>query len=255
VNVLLLGAIATSGVIALAILAVMPAFLEAAHHESDPRLMISFSIVDENTPEWCRDVAAILQKHEVKATVFVTGKVAKSDSDCISLLSRNERLDIGSQTFNFRNLTSISDYSEALREVEWGKSAVDSAGNLDSRLFKAPYGSTDDNIFSYLSRSGIYADFSYNDHYNVSRDGIFVRMDSKSYRGIESQSVFLSGLESNNIPVIVEFDSSIESEMIDTFITELKMREGFGLDIQLVNASDLVRQDLTIRNGKSEGPS
>jgi peptidoglycan/xylan/chitin deacetylase (PgdA/CDA1 family) len=168
-------------------------------------------------------------------------------------LSSNDNLDIGSQTFNFRNLTSISDYQEALREVEQGKRAVDLAGGVDSRLFKAPYGSTDDNIFSYLSRSGILVDFSYDDHYNKYQDGLFVRFESKSYHGIDHQPEFFYNLDSIKAPVIIEFDSNTDVDIIDDFISELRAAKGYGYDIGFVNASDLSRLELTIRKQASGG--
>lgn len=57
-------------------------------------------------------------------------------------------IDIGSQTCSYSNLTSICDYGTALKEIPKDKQAVYASGNLNSRLFKAPYRDNDGNIYS-----------------------------------------------------------------------------------------------------------
>ena len=132
--------------------------------------MLVFSIVSEDTPsDWLASILAVFRKYNVPATVFVTGKFASSHPEWIGDLADN--IDVGSQTYSYVSLTSITDYLLQLDEVKKGKNAVDFAGNLDSRLFMAPFGDTDDNIYSLLNRSDISADFSYADHYNKFYNG------------------------------------------------------------------------------------
>ena len=79
------------------------------------------------------------------------GKLAESYPKCVTLFSSNDGIDIGSSTYNYINLTSTQDYLLTLEEVKEGKRAVDSIGRLDSKLFKAPSGSTNQNIYSLLT--------------------------------------------------------------------------------------------------------
>ena len=127
-----------------------------------------------------------------------------------SLFSSNENIDIGSQTYTYANLTSIPDYTKQLSEVKSGKSAIDYVGKVDSKLFRAPYGSTDGNIYSLLSRSGILADFSYSNQYNKYENGQFIKYDAITYNPLSNQSNISNTLSSSNGKnVLINFDNSI----------------------------------------------
>jgi len=248
VNVILVGSVATAIVVVLAIFSTLPAFIQSSELNSNPKVMLSFSLIDDTNPAWCLDLAKVLQKHHIRAIVFVTGKVAESNSECVAQLASNKNLDIGSQTYNFKNLTSFSDYTEALREVQGGKKAVDAAGGVDTLSFKAPFRSTDDNIYSYLSRSGILADFSYPDHYNVYQNGLFIKFESNTFHEPKSEIQYLSDIsKSKHVPVIIEFDDDVNILTIDEVISNLESAKIDSYDFDLVNASDLVQKDLTIR--------
>lgn len=232
-------AIATAVVIVLGIVLVIPSYLQ-------PRqplvVLLSFSIVnDKNVPRWCTDLSSVLEKYDVKATIFVTGKVAERYSECITAFSNN--IDVGSQTYNYVELTSIKDYTAQLNEVKNGKLAVDDAGGIDSKLFKAPYGATDENIYSLLNRSGILADFSYKNQYNKYHDGEFIKFDLTAYDGSAHSVDFFRALPVDK-PILINFDNSIPIEKIDGFISMLKSRQ-----ILFVDASELTGINLTVKQG------
>jgi len=230
------GAIVTGIVIALGIAMVLPAFVRA----NPPQLvLLSFSVVDEqNIPNWCQDLSSVLTKYNAKAAVFFTGKVAEKHPDCITNLPKYT--DIGSQTYDYVSLTSIPDYETQLSEVKNGKAAIDKAGNLDSRLFRAPHGLTDINIYSILSRSDILADFSYSKQYNKYYDGQFIKFDLVSYNGTKYSPDFFRNVPENK-PVLVNFDNSIPINKIDDFISHLKPD-----NVRFVSATDLTSLDLTV---------
>lgn len=242
-----LGAMATAAVIAIGLVMVIaPAYTHTLQHNQLPPVMLSFSVVDAlNAPEWCTGLSSLLSKHDVKATVFVTGQVAEQHPECVSAFS-SAKIDIGSQTYSYTNLTSL-EYTAALEEVKKGKNAIDAAGNLDSRLFKAPYGSTDDNIYSLLSRSGITADFSYELQYNKYEGGQFVKYDLVEYKGPAYSPESIRGLLADKNPVIINFDNSDSIEQIESFISELVSDS----EIRLVNASELTGLELTAREGRT----
>lgn len=232
-------AIATAVVIVLGIVLIIPSYLQ-------PRqplvVLLSFSIVnDKNVPEWCTDLSSVLEKHDIKATIFVTGKVAERYSECITAFSNN--IDVGSQTYSYVELTSIKDYTAQLNEVKNGKLAVDDAGGIDSKLFKAPYGATDENIYSLLNRSGILADFSYKNQYNKYYDGEFIKFDLTTYDGSTHSVDFFRALPVDK-PILINFDNSIPIEKIDGFISMLKSRQ-----ILFVDASELTGINLTVKQG------
>src|SRR5215211_42887 len=109
------GTIVTGIVILIGVVIVLPVYYQK-RPISQSAILLSFSIInDSNLPKWCNDLSSILGKYEVKAAVFITGKVAERNPACVLSLSSKD-IDIGSQTYNYVNLTSISDYSAALEE-------------------------------------------------------------------------------------------------------------------------------------------
>lgn len=241
-----LGAISTGVIVVLSIALVIPAFTQRPYNIQ----LVMLSITIKDSPEvsqWCDDLSVLFRTHEVKATVFVSGQLAEANSDCISALAENQNLDIGSQTYSYANLTAIPDYMVALDEVSQGKIAVDSAGNLDSRLFKAPFDATDENIYSLLNRSGILADFSYKSQYNKYYNGQFIKFDLRSYEfpPVTSDLSFID--QTDQTPVMINVDNSKPIENIESLVVKLQQK-----DITIVNASELTGMDLTLRRGDQE---
>ena len=154
----------------------------------------------------------------------------------------NDNVDIGSKTLHNLNLTSITNYIEQLREVQDGKSAVDLAGNIDSKAFQAPNGATDEDIYSLLNRSNILADFSYQDHYNVLENGQFVKYDVSIFNAADYSPEFFLTIAQTSEPVIVQFDSTYPTSIIESYLSTLQ-----SADFVFVNASQLVGLTLTQR--------
>jgi len=220
---------------------ISPLFLRMDKADSRHRVMLSFSVSESaDAPKWCQNLSSVLNSYEIGAAVFVVGKIAEQYPQVVSCFG--DRVDVGSQTYSNIALTSISDYSLKLREVEEGKTAVDNAGNLYSRAFRAPFGATDQDIYSLLSRNGIMADFSYPDQYNLYLNGQFVRYDAEVYQGRDCSPDSLSMLPDIAAPVIVNFDNTCPVSIIESFIS--------GLDkgkFKFVNASELAGFALTDR--------
>jgi hypothetical protein len=237
------GALATGMIISLAVVMALPPFLQ---QETRQQILLSFSISsNENLPKWCDELASTLFEKKIKAVVFVSGEIAQEFPQCITSFSKN--VDIGSQAFHYSPITKISNYSIQLDEIKKGKKTIDEIGNLDSKLFKAPYGKTDDNIYSLLNRSDIVVDFSYVDQYNQFQDDKFIWFKINSYNSDNYKDSLIStlsktGSKENKIPTVIDFDEKISIIKINDMITDLKNQ-----DVELVNASDLVGFDLTNR--------
>lgn len=241
-----LGGIATSIVIAVGIVAVIPAFLQESAKPQVP-VLLAFAIYgEENLPDWCNGVSASLESRGLPAAVFVAGNVAERHPQCVEAFSGSGRIDVGSQTYSYVDLTSLADYSAALLEVERGKRAVDKAGSIDSLIFKAPYGRADDDIYSILSRSEILADFSYPDHYNKYHQGQFISFNATNYDGAAHDPGFFLGLTSRD-PVVINFDNSVPVDNIDEFLADITSGRGEQYDLKFVNASGLAQMQLTER--------
>ena len=232
-------AISTAIVILLGIAMVLPPYIQA--NKSPLVVLLSFNIIDDrNTPQWCHSLSSILKNNNIKATIFVTGKVAERYPDCVTVFSS---MDVGSQTYSYTNLSSINEYSTELDEITNGKIAVDNAGNIDSKVFRAPYGFTDENIYSLLNRSGILADFSYNNQYNKYYNGEFIKFDLTAYNGTSHSTDFFRALPVDK-PIMINFDNTVPVEKIQDFITNLKSRQ-----ILFVDASELTGINLNIHKG------
>ena len=215
---------------------------------SNNRVMLAFSILDKsNLPQWCHELLLMSQKHDLKITIFIPGEIAEKYSECLTIFSSNRnKTDIGSQTYDYANLTSLPDYLEQLSEVQKGKQAVDNAAKINSSLFKAPYGSTDQNIYSLLTRSGIIADFSYTNQYNLYENGQFIRYDLKAYNGSNTTGLVDNIVSSKgNEPILINFDNSISVEDIENFISTLKAGSK-GIDF--ISASEVTGIILTKYN-------
>jgi len=171
--------------------------------------------------------------------VFITGQAAEQYPQCVSYFS--EKVDIGSQTYSNSNLTSIADYSLKLREVEQGKTAVDNAGKLTSGIFRAPFGAVDEDIYSLLTRSGIQADFSYNQQYNVFEKGRFIKYAAAGYNGYATSPGLFAELSAAK-PIIIFFDNTRPVSEIEQFLSGLKLDR-----FKIMNASELVGFSLTNR--------
>jgi len=233
------GILSTSIVIILGVFIVIPPYLP----QSKPLVTLLFFNIsdDKNLPQWCYDLSDILEKQKISATIFVTGQIAEKYPSCVNKLAKEN--DVGSLTFDYVDITG-QDYSDQLGEVKSGKDAVDTAGHIDSKLFKAPYGTTDGNIYSVLNRSGIVADFSYATQYNKFNNGIFMRFDAASYNGTQHNPDFFKSL-SHDTPIMINFDNTTPIQNIDEFISHLKSRHTL-----LLNASSLTGLNLTTHHGE-----
>jgi peptidoglycan/xylan/chitin deacetylase (PgdA/CDA1 family) len=247
------GALVVGILIALGISTVLPVYLQKRPAlkvpiVSQPTAMLSFSVIyDYNIPKWCNALSLLFKKYSIKATLFITGKIANKFPDCVSVFSSNNgnNVDIGSQTYDYVRLTSLSNYNAALEEVKNGKEAVDAAGKLNSTLFKAPYGMTDQSINSLLSRSGILADFSSTHQYNKYEKGQFIKYQIIAYNGSNYFSKqLLDSLSLKKTPLIINFDNSNSIDKLDSFISKLKSEIK---NIRFINASELTGMNLTVK--------
>ncbi|HEX7031571.1 MAG TPA: polysaccharide deacetylase family protein [Nitrososphaera sp.] len=239
------GVIAVVAVIAIGVLYALPPYLKGIESWlMVPDVLLSLDInSDQNTLQWCQGIAELLNENQLKAVVFIPGKVAEQYPDCVRAF--NDNVDIGSSTYSFAKLSSERDYLEMLEDVRRGKAAVDSVAGIDSRLFSAPYGYTDENIYSLLSRNGIVADFSGSDSYNKYNGTHFISYELKtldlsksSVDEIESQ---IAKKVSDQIRITA--DNSVSVGKVTSLIARILEKQ----EANFVNASDVTGMKLTVR--------
>ena len=237
---LILGAvIATSLILFIGILVISPVFFPK---ENKAQVMLSFNILDDtNLPNWCNELSNFLNSQNIKGTIFITGRLSEKYPSCVTSFPKS--FDVGSQTYDYVDLTEISDYSKQLEQVQKGKVAVDKSGNLDSKIFKAPFGKTDKNIYSLLGSNDIRADFSYENQYNKYYDSKFLKFDILTYDSKYHSAESLKNIESSDKPIQIEFDNSMSVEDIKKYLEVMH-----GWKIKFVTASEMTNMKLTIRN-------
>jgi hypothetical protein len=212
--------------------------LSAQDREQSP-VVLSFSMVNGwNAPQWCTDLASVLDRHDVNATVFITGEVAEQNPVCVTTFV-SQGTDVGSQTYRYVDLDVVSDYEYALEEVKMGKVAVDTAGNIDSRVFRAPFGEPSMDVYPLVSSSNMTADFSYNTKYGVYEGEQFVEHELVECDCLDSpeRAEQLAGL---HVPIIINIDNSTHPGEIESLIVALKES-----GMKFVSASELTGLDLT----------
>lgn len=239
----LVATITTVLVIAAGFAMISPLFLRTQNAEPKPKVLLSFNISESaDIVPWCQELSSLLDSHNVGASVFIAGKVAQQYPQLV--LSFGDRVDIGSQTYGNLDLTQITDYEVKLQEVKAGKTAVDNAGKLNSMAFRAPFNATDQDIYSLLSRSGILADFSYKNQYNVYQNGQFIKYEATVYAARDYSPDFWDSLPRTTLPVIIVFEGGCSITELEAILSDLEKA-----DVELVNASELTGQALTIRRG------
>lgn len=236
------GFVATVLVLAVGIGMILPVFFSDARTSDQLDAALIFEVGNSSDTLWCKGVSNTLTREGIRATVFFSGEFAYAHPECVQSFS--EGVDVGSQTLSYSNLTSIMDYTAQLGEVIDGKARLDDAGRLDSKVFRAPYGSTDENIYSLLSRAGILADFSYDDHYNIFYEGKFIRINASVYELSQTPAGDLVSsakeLAIRRILVVVNDMSSPEEY---TQLIQNLRSAGF----HFINASDLAEFEVTTR--------
>ncbi len=234
------GAIATTIVIVAGVAMISPMLLRTQNRGVQPKIAIFLYVPTEaNATAWCGEIASYLKATNTKATVFFTGEVVDNNTKLVTEFG--ETVDIGSMTQSYKPLLDITDYTAQLIEIRNGKISIDAAGHFDSKLFSAPYGAVNSDIFSQLRRTGIVADFSYDDHYNKIHNGTFITMPLRTVDGSTLDTHALVP-QLNDTPTIVRFYSTTSPKKVIETLESLKA-EGY----QFLNASDITGIQLVNR--------
>ena len=241
-NIKSVGIISTGLIITLAVVLVLPPYL--SYQYTPQHILLSFQVDPKtDSPLWCIQLSELLEKHDTKAVIFLAGSTAEKYPECVTAFS-NE-INIGSQGYGHVSIPQIADYTEQLKEIQKGKTIIDEIGNFDSKLFKSPYGDTDQNIYSLLEKSDILADFSYDDQYNKFHDGQFIWFPIKSYDATAFNIDDIPTKSSERThPIVINFENNLPIHEIGFILSEIKKQQ-----VTFVSASDLIGFELNPTGG------
>lgn len=96
----------------------------------------------------------ILEQEGVKATFFVTGEWAKKNPEALRRIAESGH-DLGNHSENHRNMAQIS-YEEKKKELLDTHETVRGLTGVEMRLFRAPYGSYNDEVILTADELGYY---------------------------------------------------------------------------------------------------
>jgi hypothetical protein len=202
---------------------ISPLFFRHDQLQVEPKqvVMLSFTVSEaDDVDEWCQNLSSILSSYNLPATIFIEGKIAEQNPQIVKCFGN--QVDFGSLTYDNVNLTTIDDYSLKVWEVQQGKEAVDDSANTNSTVFQAPKGATDEDIFSILSSSGINADFSYKDHFNIYRNGRFEKIVAEVVDANDCSTEYLLKRQITGSPLIIQLDNTLTTVQVDSFLFGLK---------------------------------
>lgn len=90
------------------------------------------------------DILAILEKHNCKATFFVTGDWATRYPEAIQKIWKSGH-DLGNHGANHKHMTQLS-REEMLSEIEGCHTIIKTMTGMDMKLFRAPYGDYNERV-------------------------------------------------------------------------------------------------------------
>lgn len=117
-----------------------------------PQVALSFDAAWGN--EDTQKILAILQKHNVHVTFFMTGGWVESyPEDVKSILAAGH--DLGNHSENHKNMSQLSD-SECQDEIMKVHEKVKNLTGYEMFLFRPPYGDYDNHVIANVERCGYY---------------------------------------------------------------------------------------------------
>lgn len=101
-----------------------------------------------------KDILAILDKHNCKATFFVTGDWAARYPEAIQLIHKSGH-DLGNHGANHKHMTQLS-AKEMQEEIEGCHQLIKSMTGVEMDLFRAPYGDYNESVIMVAKSKGYF---------------------------------------------------------------------------------------------------
>ncbi|MCM1208676.1 MAG: polysaccharide deacetylase family protein [Ruminococcus sp.] len=173
-----------------------------------------------------KDILAILEKHNCKATFFVTGDWAARYPEAIQLIHKSGH-DLGNHGANHKHMTQLS-AKEKQEEIEGCHQLIKSMTGVDMDLFRAPYGDYNESVIMVANAKGYYTiqwDVDSLDWKDYGADDIIDRVSNHKNLG-------------NGSIILLHNGSKYTCEALDGLLTELE-NKGYSI----VPVSKLIYRD------------
>ena len=116
------------------------------------RVSLSFDVAWTNGT--IPNILDILEKHEVKATFFLTGEWAKQYPEDVKAIAAAGH-DLGNHSEKHKEMTRLSK-EECIREIVETHEQVKKLTGVEMKLFRAPYGAYDNTLVGVARECGYY---------------------------------------------------------------------------------------------------
>ena len=191
---------------------------------TDPKVALSFDAAWGN--EDTREILAILKKHDVRVTFFMTGGWVKNyPEDVKTILSAGH--DLANHSENHKNMSQLSS-SECKNEIMTVHERVKELTGYEMFLFRPPYGDYDNDVITSVEGCG---------YYPIQWD--VDSLDWKDY-GVDSIVKTVCGHKhlGNGSIILCHNGATYTADALDAMITGLK-EQGY----QIVPVSELILRD------------
>lgn len=191
---------------------------------TDPKVALSFDAAWGN--EDTREILAILKKHDVRVTFFMTGGWVKNyPEDVKAILSAGH--DLANHSENHKNMSQLSS-SECKNEIMTVHERVKELTGYEMFLFRPPYGDYDNDVITSVEGCG---------YYPIQWD--VDSLDWKDY-GVDSIVKTVCGHKhlGNGSIILCHNGATYTADALDAMITGLK-EQGY----QIVPVSELILRD------------
>lgn len=191
---------------------------------NEPKVALSFDAAwgNEDTSE----ILAILKKHDVRVTFFMTGGWVKNyPEDVKTILGAGH--DLGNHSENHKNMSQLSS-AECKEEIMTVHDRVKELTGYDMFLFRPPYGDYDNDVITTTEACG---------YYPIQWD-----VDSLDWKDYGCDSIIKTVCEhkhlGNGSIILCHNGATYTADALDALITGLK-EQGY----QIVPVSELILRD------------
>jgi peptidoglycan/xylan/chitin deacetylase (PgdA/CDA1 family) len=125
---------------------------EIAHGDTSKKEVI-FTFDGGGTVQSADAIVAVLAKHHVQGTFFLTGKMVEAHPDLVKRITAAGN-EIFSHTYDHQNLTALTD-DQITQELIKLESVLQTTAGVSSKpYFRAPYGARDTRVLAVAAKDG-----------------------------------------------------------------------------------------------------
>lgn len=172
------------------------------------------------------DILKILEKHNCKATFFVTGDWASRYPEAVKKINNNGH-DLGNHGANHKQMTALG-RTEMIQEIEGCHSIIKTMTGIDMELFRAPYGDYNESVVLTAKAKN---------YYTIQWD-----VDSLDWKEYGKEAIIKRVCENKNLQngsiILLHNGSKYTSEALDSLLDKLEQ-----MGYSFLPVSELIYRD------------